>query len=296
MFSKKTIWIWFTLGITACISNPEYQLSKEEKITKTDGGQDLTPKDDLVETDMCKDSGCGCEAGCPGSMMCVDEICVGCEDNASCTNPNKSKCIDSGCEKCDKNEDCTHIEGMPRCDDGVCKIECEADSDCEATQVCDARPNAATFQTCAPKGDPKVQCESCVSDSQCSSGFGCIPLQFAAVPHGSYCLEIKPSAGCARPFATILNRESLNAGPAENPEDYCGINEDLTTCEAVLDAIDLTFCKDSDDPTLPDPGKCQQELGGRCQNLGTGWTCTYSCTGPTQCRSDQSCDMYCKDP
>ncbi len=59
------------------------------------------------------------------------------------------------------------------------------------------------------------------------------------------------------------------------PVFYCGVNEELTSCEAVLALVNNAPCEDDFDCTTP---------GGICRQVGElGLRCTYECTVPSQC-------------
>jgi hypothetical protein len=112
-------------------------------------------------------------------------------------------------------------------------------------------------------------------------GHACIALDFKkGMPHGHFCLK-DASAGCMRPFFVPVNKPSLSGKAATN---YCGIDEDQATCEAVLAMVAAWDCAGMN-------GKCtnpntMQEVdvpGALCKKiLGTN-SCTYACAGAVQC-------------
>jgi hypothetical protein len=88
-----------------------------------------------------------------------------------------------------------------------------------------------------------------------------------------YCLYPDGSDSCARPFIYALPgpRESLSGAAAAL---YCGVNEDLTTCEAVHALLNDQSCEEKAD--------CPK--GGLCRDVGDDtMKCTYECTHGNQC-------------
>ena len=87
---------------------------------------------------------------------------------------------------------------------------------------------------------------------------------------------------CTEPYAVLLNKQSLSGAAATN---YCGIDEDLTTCEAVLALVNNWRCPSDIDGMcgpLGDPEVAV--LGTVCEEVGgLGLRCTYACDGVQQC-------------
>jgi hypothetical protein len=110
--------------------------------------------------------------------------------------------------------------------------------------------------------------------------FMCVPMQFGNVPlRGGYCLRRFGPDQCTQPFAFPLpdERESLSGAA---PALYCGVNEDLTSCEAVQALVDNQGCGDDFDCVAP---------GGICRQVGAiGLRCTYACSFATQCLEEDS--------
>ncbi|UCF48143.1 MAG: hypothetical protein JSU89_13370, partial [Myxococcales bacterium] len=88
---------------------------------------------------------------------------------------------------------------------------------------------------------------------------------------------------CTNPYRTVVTRPSLSGAEAD---DYCGINEDLTTCQAVRALLADTPC----DPANGDQD-CPQPAG-RCRELpGALNRCTYLCSSLVECVTPgSSCD------
>jgi hypothetical protein len=92
-----------------------------------------------------------------------------------------------------------------------------------------------------------------------------------------FCLKAI-SGGCEQPFSIRLqDRESLTG---VRGEDYCGIDESLTTCPAVADLLLNRRCDGGKDDECFQPG-------GICRQVGVLENrCTYLCGLAAQCPSD----------
>ena len=110
-------------------------------------------------------------------------------------------------------------------------LECSAAS---AATDCDGRScvQGACTQT-ALRSAPL--CRACRSDGECLDGLRCVPMQFQGDDIGGFCLGQKPSnARCPAPTQYSLTRRSVDD---EQEQTYCGVDENATTCVALLDAI-----------------------------------------------------------
>lgn len=229
-------------------------------------------------------------AGVTGRPVCdpTTQACVECYEDADCTAPDASRCDANRCVGCEAAEDCENIvvggveldvcdtsagAGMGRC------VECtEAD---EATN-CGALACDQSAGRCSETVRTLNQCGTCTSDLECRLPLRCIPMNYMGAPTGrSHCLR-PVSEGCDVPYSiTLEDRESASGRPAA---DYCGINEGLTTCEAVLAYGNA--CGVGGDPT-----PCNGAGASRCGTLGALTNrCTYACTLSTQCVGNQPCD------
>jgi len=95
----------------------------------------------------------------------------------------------------------------------------------------------------------------------------------AGTAHGRYCLKDASVGGCVRPFLIgITGRSSLDG----HASPYCGINETLTTCEAVRALVVDTTCPGGMDSECPEAGLCRQV--GFAANR-----CTYQCGRAVEC-------------
>jgi hypothetical protein len=86
----------------------------------------------------------------------------------------------------------------------------------------------------------------------------------------------------------LENATSVSGAVAEN---YCGINVEVTTCDAVVDMIASKNCVIDAD--------CGSGKGGLCkENVSTGdYRCTIPCSKAEQCADGDTCDLpdfpYC---
>ena len=287
--------LFLTLVLASCLSETKFEdpsivdTSKPDA-SKTDFGKpDATKKPDVAQTDC--DPKCGAGEVCKtDDFTCVEclmddnctnqfcdsdsNTCVDCKDNSTCTEVDASLCTDGNCGACVMDTDCAHLPETPRCDGGECRVACETDAHCGG-KVCDLTTNKCTTM---PTG-LWLQCESCVSDTQCAEGHNCVPLDFPkGTPRDNYCLKISTAQSpCKSPY-TIINRKSLGDVQGE----YCGIKDSLTTCEAVLVGNTLVDCKKGN-IDAGDESKCVEE-GSICREYSpSSWRCTYNCDDDVQC-------------
>ncbi|QQR88846.1 MAG: hypothetical protein IPJ88_11485 [Myxococcales bacterium] len=220
---------------------------------------------------------------CPECVEDAGPDVSGCVSNAVCLDAGASFCeVDAGiCTGCMRDTDCTHISGKNMCSAGAC-VQCtpEDESACDG-KSCDPENNSCTETTVASIDT----CEPCVSDTECVADHKCVPLDYDGSFHGNYCMKVL-SATCERPYLVVLNKKSVLAGEDEAAEQFCGINESLSSCEAVLAFIS---------PCTTD-GSCQ--VGGNetpisgalCRTVnGSPSKCTYKCSAPAQCQDTFGC-------
>ena len=223
-----------------------------------------------------------CEGGTPRCDTTAGE-CVACLANADCGAPTLPICDEGTCRACTADTDCEAMGATPVCDEpsGQC-VECTVDTEETTCPAPDNRACHPAELTCtgAERGSLGF-CQGCVSDSECvTDGMGtlrCVPMQFEGSPHGTYCLRdlesyrtatSMPAAPCPDQMVTARTEMSVLGVEAE----YCFIQENLATCEAVLGYRDLCPAGDADcgAPGLDD-ASCQ-----------TG-TCTYECAASRDC-------------
>ena len=233
----------------------------------------------------------GCVA-CTESSQCAfrqetplcnadDGTCVECMGDVDCTDASAARCNDNNqCAACNDDEQCVGVEGKDTCIDGECVQGCTVDN--EATVCGDNSCDPATGNcTDTERGSVNV-CRSCVADSECGDGDGnesddyrCIELSFDGTNQGGKCLKLVDAGGpppCNRPLTTSVTATSLSGAAEAN---YCGIREDLTTCEAVLAGASGATCDDAQE--------CA-DAGALCETIGLGgMLCTYPCEFDTEC-------------
>jgi hypothetical protein len=100
-------------------------------------------------------------------------------------------------------------------------------------------------------------------------------------PHGYFCLD-EVDGTCDQPFAVAINGPSISGAAAT---DYCGVNQDLTTCQAVLALVLNWRCSGTDGMCSPDGIEPEVPVPGSvCEPVGVlGDRCTYACEGAIQC-------------
>jgi len=229
---------------------------------------------------------CNYTASCDNSAERSDSGSGACSPSCSGQTP---VCKESAakCVECIKNLDCAGT-GKPICDTTADEcIQCLSNSDCTnaAASVCIAGTCTGSVGTC----------HACVADSECASGSRltarCVSMNYKGSPHGSYCLQRADTVTCEPPYTVTFSSPSLSA---TTTAPNCGINQDATTCEAVLNLLTPTTCTRSN--------TCGAGLGdGQCQNLGGNpqtMRCTIPCTAATQCATGQTCTSavngYCR--
>ena len=206
----------------------------------------------------------------------VDGEVPECESDTDCDREEAARCdtTTGTCVGCIEDLNCVGVDGRGRCDaeEGLC-VECKPLSealDCGSTS-CDP----ATFECTETVRGSRMVCESCVSDSDCGPDLACVPMWFGETPRATgYCLYPTDLGSCEQPFAytTPDARESLSGAAAVQ---YCGVNEQLTTCEAAWDLVNNKPCEGDQDCSA---------FGGLCREVGSlGQRCTYECTFAAQC-------------
>jgi len=222
-----------------------------------------------------------CGGDCAGATPYCDETkmeCVACLDHPQCSDAAAAKCDDGSCVACDDSAQCAGITDASICELGAC-VECTADDDsaCGGSETCDLLASE-----CVDVAAGSVEnCEACSNDAQCESGHRCVAMDFEGSAHGHYCLEL-PAPTCDRPFLVGINKPSLNG---EAATDYCGIEEDLATCEAVLALVGGWFCTGTEGMCSALDGGTEIAVPGAiCEPVGLGGdSCTYACAQANQC-------------
>lgn len=220
--------------------------------------------------------------------------CVACLTAAQCTDPAASLCLDNQCAACTRDEDCAHIPNQTLCkfaaaldaksspDAGAPGNRCvqctvEDDSPC-AGKSCNPLTNKCTS---TPKGKTAT-CGECQADSECMGaepgdggavGARCVAMTFKGAPYKNFCLR-STATQCKRPYAILIKKvPSLSSSDLD---DYCGIDQMTTTCEAVHDMEASTECKSDIN--------CGKGSGGLCKRVGAiDNLCTIPCATSAQC-------------
>lgn len=201
--------------------------------------------------------------------------CVTCAADTDCTDPTASRCdlTTNTCVPCDDDDQCTGPNENV-CDAGTC-VQCTEDT---AATHCGANSCDPVARACTTTArDSLASCQPCLSDTECDGEAACVPLRFAGADRGHYCLAVRPEAGCLTndpPYRVGLPDRRSRSGA--EPSTYCGINEDLTTCEAVLVAMESTACDSADPDACPEGGLCARVSSGDLQ-------CTYACSQGSEC-------------
>jgi hypothetical protein len=148
---------------------------------------------------------------------------------------------------------------------GIC-VQCSVGNETACNgKSCNPATNICTT-TNVGSLDP---CHSCQADSECKGGnlasptTRCVPIMFRGATHGNYCLQ-RVGSGCTQPYGATITAGSLSGAAAEN---YCGINANATTCEALLDLSNSKIC------TVATDCGCSRETTGTCVGLGQGGLC-----------------------
>ena len=219
--------------------------------------------------------------GCSGSTPLCDEdkdMCVACLADANCDSASAAHCDGGSCVACTASTECTHLAGTKVCDVGTC-VECALgdESACSGATTCDL-----VAKTCSGAASDSLQnCNACTNDVQCVSGHRCISMDFNGGAHGQYCLkEAMPT--CDQPFSTFINKPSISGAAAVN---YCGVEEDNATCEAVLALVNNWRCSGTDGMCSPDGIAPEVATPGAvCRQVGAvSNRCTYECGAAIEC-------------
>jgi hypothetical protein len=248
-----------------------------------------------VDGDGCVE--CLVDADCPMAVCnTTRHTCEGCLRDDDCKNPTAARCNQTRkkCGGCLGDEDCKHFPGSPVCDhDTKTCVQCtaEVENACNGN-VCDLNTHSCTMQ----RRGGKALCDPCQFDSECPSGTmpfkqreaACVPMTFKGSTHGNYCLRRYASA-CMAPYMSRI--EGLVSTSKATVQAYCGVAQDVTTCEAVR-ALGAATCPAGDD------AQCGRPMldDGLCRTVkGTANQCTYACSASPQCPAGHMCTAnYCQ--
>jgi hypothetical protein len=167
--------------------------------------------------------------------------------------------------------DCARFQKV--CDEvvGAC-VGCTIDS--EAAQCAGKSCNPAT-KACTQTALKSVdECHKCTADSEClDANHRCVAMNYQGTARGGYCLR-RQSAVCTRPYGTETTRGSLSGAPIET---YCGVDELVTSCEAVLALLMDKGCPSGQASQCEAPGAICGTVGGFPQR------CSYGCEASRSC-------------
>lgn len=212
-----------------------------------------------------------------------------CTGDDECTSAEAARCdlTTNQCMPCTSSTQCEGVAGAEVCvtaanddDRGLC-VGCLDSADCAPNQTCDLLE-----RTCVSVMPGTVgTCGACTNDDQCMGSHGCIPMDFpTGTLFGHYCIQDGAKLPCnANPFRDAKTATSLNGVTSDQ---YCTIDENSTTCEAVNALRNNWTCSGvngmcrpegaSDD--VPVPGAICRDFNANNLNR-----CTYACGGAIDC-------------
>jgi len=247
-------------------------------------------------------------SACDGDTPVCDTTasqCVACLATSDCSSPAAAHCDTdtSTCVACTGPDDCSHLSGTALCDSGTC-VECTVTDE----SACGANSCNPATKTCTqtPRGSVGT-CEPCLADDECTGGnqddpdARCVPMSFQGTPRaGGFCLR-RAAKTCTQPYKVPVTTESVSGASSEA---YCGIDQAVTRCEAVLDLLHSRACPDGLDTSCG----CERDNDGNCTGPGAGGVCktvgvdsnqcTYACDLDNRCPSSLTCagsdPTYCQ--
>lgn len=239
---------------------------------------------------------------CPDEKpMCNTKrkACVACLSNRDCVSPEASVCDPAlfSCVPCLADEGCAHLGGTPVCEDRLCRQCAGRNESACGIRVCDVKKfSCSQTQTVASR----QTCETCLSDRACQPDYRCVPMMYRNTtreqayclrPVGihpvyktSYCHPEKDNDLLRVYTTTTTERRSLSGAPAES---YCGIREELTTCEAI-EQMTLRINNSCNLDSCYAPGaSCKNVFVANQTGFASGYylNCTYRCIHDHECKS-----------
>ena len=271
-----------------CISYPDTPLCN------TDSGQCV----ECISDSECPEESPFCDAGScapcsnhdhcaarPDTPFCnlASGTCITCRSDNDCSSPDAARCNleTHTCEGCTQDVHCSNVSGNHVCEDSLCVPCSERDESACGPNVCDVQTRSCSDRPAHAKG----LCQECISDSECSQGKLCAPMNFQGAFLGHFCLwrkdaETGPNRRCSevRPYVATQEITSIGRTTAE----VCSLR--TTTC-AALDDFSGPDCDNDSECGTPalDDGLCRQFEEG--VNL-----CTYPCLSDHDCKPGSSCN------
>ncbi len=225
---------------------------------------------------------CTGDGHCTGEERCdtTSGTCVTCLEHADCPDPSASRCEAGACVPCAASAQCAHLSGLGVCDGGEC-VECTPSE----AAACGASP-CRTDRTCSGYGTGTEEtCERCDADDNCQGPHDyCVPMTHAGTSRGGYCLTDRDAAGgCEQPYSITLDGRTTLSGRAGGR--YCGIHEELASCEAVRALLENWRCTGTDGRCSPAAGEPELDVpGALCRTVGgLANRCTYGCSLAAHC-------------
>lgn len=249
---------------------------------------------------VCDDASATCveclgAADCGGARPNCDLLthaCFGCDVDADCVDPELPRCESAShaCAPCTADADCAERAATPVCDEATGRCgACTADTEvarCGATS-CDRQDLVCTS---TPRTSV-VRCGPCQADSECEADHVCVRRTQGATELGSYCLPLRPAAGCGN---SLSNAAFLPYSYAHDLLSVDGLS--VTVC-APRDTISCEALAHFGDGCSPPPsGTANDACGlpllhdGHCYTpLGSAPKCSYACLDSADCRSGLAC-------
>lgn len=255
----KTLALITVFFFVSCLSEPAFESdTKDEQCVPSAEICDRVDNDcdGKIDEDL-GDACCFSDIECGGAFCnLVENTCVQCLENRTCTESNAAKCGDeSSCVGCQTNGDCSHIEGNTSCKAGVC-VSCTEDSNCPTGQKCDVDQNI---------------CSACLSDNDCADKKCYIDANNAA---NNICVACTTNIDC-------LTATDAKCGD-NNECDACQIDSDCTHLSELQTCV-AGLCVECNDDS-PCNGKACDLQTNTCSDLDVG-----SRQYCQSCVSDSSC-------
>ncbi|QQR91058.1 MAG: hypothetical protein IPJ88_04820 [Myxococcales bacterium] len=231
------MFVFFSSSLFACNRSTEDLCQSDNPpagcfvCTSDDDCEGETPVCD-IPNNTCVE--CKTNAECSGETpQCntTSQTCVACLDSTHCTDAAAPVCdtTTNTCTGCTENTDCDGITGKPFCKNESC-VQCTVENE----DVCNGNScNPNTFECTTTKLNDVATCEPCVTDTECITDHKCVPMLYQENNYGTFCMKLE-SANCGQPYKVILSKKSVLAAENDTTELFCGINEDLNTCDAML--------------------------------------------------------------
>lgn len=304
----------FCNGVEVCVQSAPGAQSVCEDSTPPCG--DDTPVCD-EDNDRCVE--CLNDDNCTGDAICVDNVCVECEDNATCDDGDpctgKETCVSGQCQSgvnpCPPGDICIPFNGVesepaaPASQDYIC-TGCVSDDNCTDDLYCNG-DEYCSEGTCFSSGDPcdpsnwnsvptdllpppvcdeeTDSCVECITDDNCTN---------EAEPYcvENVCVSCRDDEDCDNDLFCD-GAETCDNGTCFDGEPPCRDSQPMPSA--------LSFCNEETDQCV----ECFEDFD--CSDNGTprcdGVMCVeclddFDCDNGTFCRegvcAEQACDLIIK--